>query len=543
MKSFKNYIACLAILALFFNSCSKDDENGSDSGSEKAVISFGAILNDLVANRSALKQQLNSIPECSNDLPVFIEVVLSREGAAIVGTMNAPLRVNVNPNPGDSDGDGQDEYFTDESASLQLEPGIYSLEYFKVLNEGLEVIWIAPVQDGQNQNFSGFVDNPLPIEINLRAGTKKYVNVEVLCFDNRFVNNYGYLFFEFEGTEALKFCIFGNYCDETGRHAEAVRYIVNVWNYSGNANAPRGEVLYENMESGIVIEDDFENGISTIYSVPLCFALPDKAGLDEYYFEITLLSGAGYNVEDQLIRQGVITDEDVRSLYVGDANLDYYHFREGSCNLEDSPLLFEENGSVLPSLIDLTTEENANLTLTTIEIRGDVVGGNSPLINAGVIWGENPNPTLDGDSYYEYEAPFLNILSGMNPGQTYYYKLYAVTAAGTVFSEEKSFTTLPLVGTTWDFQFLHYQNDEVTWHADITFYEDGTAFYTEPAAPGVYDIWSTWSIEENILTYNLYGNDTQPEYYVLTGMLEGNDMSGTYTFGERNPSWVAVKYD
>lgn len=344
MKSFKNYIACMTILVLLFTSCSKDDENGTAPDPEKSTLSFGTVLNDLVSNRSALKQELSGIPDCSDDLPAFVEVMISQEGVPVVGTVASPLRVNVNPNPGNFDGDGQDEYFTDESATLQLEPGIYNLEYFKVLNEDLEVIWIAPVQDDLNQNFSGFVDNPLPIEINLRAGTKKYVNVEVLCFDNRFVNNYGYLFFEFEGTEAIKFCIFGNYCDETGRHAEAVRYMVNVYIYSGNVNSPSGAVLYENIESGIVIEDDFENGISTVYSVPLCFALPDRAGLDEYYFEITLLSGAGYNIEDQIIRRGVITDEDVRSLFVGDGNLDYYHFREGNCNLEDSPNLFTNDG-------------------------------------------------------------------------------------------------------------------------------------------------------------------------------------------------------
>ena len=109
------------------------------------------------------------------------------------------------------------------------------------------------------------------------------------------------------------------------------------------------------------------------------------------------------------------------------------------------------------------------------------------------------------------------------------------TAEGNIISEST------LAGTTWDFHFLH--SEEVTWHGDVTFYEDGTAFYTEPAEPGVYDLWGTWSMDGNILTYKLDAENENPQSYVLTGTVGENNMSGTYTFGERNPDWVAVKYD
>lgn len=538
MKNFKNYIACMTIFALLFTSCSKDDENGTAPGSEKATLSFGTVLNNLVSNRSALKQQFGNIPNCSDDLPAYVEVVLSRDGVSVVGTTDNPLRVNFNPNPGDYDGDGEEEYFTEESGTLELEPGTYTLEYFTVLNAEENRIWVAPIQE-ENINFAGFVDNPLPMEFSLSPGVKKYLNVEVLCFDDRLVNYYGYLFFDIEGAEAIKFCIFGNYCDENGRHAEAVSYNVSVWNYSGNAEAPQGEVLYENMGSGIFIEDDFENGIATTYSVPLCFALPDNAGLDEYYFEITLLSGVGYNVEEHLIRSGVITDEDVRELFDGENNVDYYHFREGNCNMEDSPNLFEVNNIVSPTIINSTTEEN--VTMTSIIFSGEIIQGSSQLLGHGIIWSENPNPTFDDNQYPVFANPFNAHLSGfLTPGQTYYYKIYAITAEGNFFSDEMSFTTPSLAGTKWDFHFLH--NDELNWHADVTFYEDGTVFYTEPAYPGVYDSWGTWSLEGNILTYDIEGDGGG--HYILTGKVESDKkMSGTYTYLDRNPAWVAEKYD
>ncbi len=325
------FLSCLLFL-LF--SCSNDNETLNDPNQGKTAISFAAVLNDLISGREAVKQQLANIPQCSQDAPAFVEVVLTQAGELIAGTFQQPLRLIVRQ-------DSQGIYFSEESLQLELLPGIYSLDYFRVLNENLQVIWIAPREEAGEVNFAGLVASPLPLEIDLRAGTKKYVNVEVICYDNRLVNYYGYLFFELQGNRAIKFCIFGNYCDENGRHAEAVRYAVSVWNFSGNEASPKGVNIYENLESGIIIEDDFENEISVTYAVPLCLALPDTAGQDQYYFEITLLDGVGYDVPDPLIRLGVITDDDVKSLFDGDNNLDYYHFREGNCNLGDSPALFE----------------------------------------------------------------------------------------------------------------------------------------------------------------------------------------------------------
>lgn len=317
----------LLSLVLMLFSCSNDKEILDETGHEKTAISFAAVLNDLIPGREALKQQMGNIPECSDEAPAFVEVIVTQAGEPVAGTYLQPLRLTVGQ-------DSQGNYITGESAELELEQGIYSLEYFRVLDENLQVIWIAPREEAGEVNFAGLVDSPLPLEIDLRSGTKKYINVDVLCFDDRLVTYYGYLFFELQGNEAIKFCIFGNYCDETGRHAEVVSYSVDVWNFSGDEAAPKGTVLYENLGNVIWITDDFENGVSESGTSPVCMALPDTPGQDQYYFEISL-----YN--EGIIRRGVITDEDVRSLFDGEDRLDYYHFREGNCNLGDSPDLFD----------------------------------------------------------------------------------------------------------------------------------------------------------------------------------------------------------
>lgn len=331
MKNLKLSMAFVAMFALLLTSCSKDE--APINSSEKASLSFATLLNDMVDNKASLKQAMGDIPQCSDATPAFVEVVLS--GPENVGSLADPLVVSVNPNPGNYDGDPEAEYFTDESSELELEPGTYTLEYFAVYDgdpddDGSNLIWIAPTSEG---SLSAFVDNPLPIDISLGAGVKKYVDVEVLCFDDRMVNEYGYLFFDLETTEAIEFCIFGNFCPPSGRHFPAA-YSVDVWSYS---NGAQGAVIHSDLTATVALDENGDYAAS-----PICMALPDTDGEDQYWVEITLLSSDPYgDVTESVIRQGVLTDDMVRSLFDGEDRLDYYHFREG-CEGDDGPPIFED---------------------------------------------------------------------------------------------------------------------------------------------------------------------------------------------------------
>ncbi|UJH91267.1 hypothetical protein LZ575_00190 [Antarcticibacterium sp. 1MA-6-2] len=323
MKNFKSSLSMVAIFALLLTSCSKDNDPGIAQDGEKTTLSFGALLNDLVTNRAASKQSIGDLPECSNDAPAFVEIALSLDGTSVVGTTSDPFRIDLVAG----------QIFTEEVPELELVPDNYTLEYFTVHNADGEVIWIAP---RSGSALGEFVDTALPLNIDLRAGVKKYVDVEVLCFDNRDVNQYGYLFFEIDTNEAIEFCIFGNYCPPAGdgRHYPA-SYSVSVW--SGTSAA--GAVLYTDVQN---TTGYYDNG--DFYAEPVCFALPDTEGADNYYFEITLRSSDEYGeVNERVIRRGTITDDIVRGFFDGEDNLDYYHFREG-CG-EDGPPIFEVPGS------------------------------------------------------------------------------------------------------------------------------------------------------------------------------------------------------
>ncbi|CAL67028.1 hypothetical protein [Christiangramia forsetii] len=329
MKRIKNYLAFCSIFALLLAGCSKE-ETGEVPGdpASNATLSFGAILNQAERAQAAQKAHLADFPVCSEATPDHVRYVLS--GPVNVGTLQNPAEVDISPNPGDYDDDGEDEFFTLESDDLELPEGTYTLEYFAVYDDEDNLIWVAPLA---GEELANYVDNPISADgFFLSAGTKKYLDVDVLCYDKRIVNEYGYLFFELETFKALDFCIFGNYCDENGRHFVA-SYSVDVWVYEDGA---KGEQLYNDVPNNVEIVD----GEPT--ADPVCFALPDTSADDEYYFEITLLNGPGYTSDDAgtVIRQGVITEAEVRSFFDGDDNLDYYHFREGieDCGDDNVPI-------------------------------------------------------------------------------------------------------------------------------------------------------------------------------------------------------------
>jgi len=335
-------IFCILII-LVASSCSKDSDTSlfNNQNNRTATLSFGAVLNNLMEGNGINRQALENIPECSETSPSFVEVVIS--GVTNVGTMENPVVIKVAANSGKSQNNGNSTYFTLEHVDLELEPGDYSLDYFAVFDgdpqdPSSKMIWIAPTSQGE---FANFVDSAIPIKFELKAGTKKYLDVEVICYDERMADEYGYLFFDTElirvqPTQAIDFCVFGSFCDEVGR-SHLAKYMVSGWMYSGDPEAPKGEELFVNKENGIIITD-YED-TSEMSSEPLCIQLPDHSGEDQYYMEISIMP-FDYECEEKIIRKGIISDTQVKSMYTENGRMNYCHFREGNCNMEDSPVLF-----------------------------------------------------------------------------------------------------------------------------------------------------------------------------------------------------------
>lgn len=307
MKKIKFFFACMGVFALLFYACSKDENN--ESSDEKATLSFGAIVQDLADKGTNKQADLGDIPACSDDTPSYVEIVLLQGGDAVVGETGDPYRVDLVAG----------QVFTEDDPALELDPGTYTLDHFAVYNLAGDLIWLAP----KGGVLADFVDNALPLNINLGAGVKKYVDVSVLCFDDRDVNQYGYLFFELDTNEAFEFCFFANYCPpaENGRHYTA-NYSVNIWLGTDNTGTP----IYTNVTpvTGINDAGDF-------FAEPTCFVLPANDDLDEpyLYYEVTLLDWPNNygSVTPNTILSGTLTAQDVMDNFDGDDNINYEHLR------------------------------------------------------------------------------------------------------------------------------------------------------------------------------------------------------------------------
>ena len=306
-------LPCMLFCAFLF-SCSSNDDKTLDEETEKVKLSFGPILQELMNGQ---QRQAN---DCVGAVPAFAEIVVSQDGEMVAGTLMDPLRIKFLQ-------DENGAYYTEENSELSLDQGVGVLEYFSILDEDENIIWLAP-RSGSN-GISTHVKNPLPMDIKLEVSGPQYVGVEVVCFNKSQEDSYGYNFGISE-TRGIEFCIFGTFCDENGRQAEAIQYEVSAWTFSGDPEEPKGTELYQDLKSQLEVEDN-RDGTSTEVAQPLCLILPDKEGEDQYYLEISF--------NGELIRSGTITETEVKDLYVGEDRLDSFHFREGNCNLPDSPKL------------------------------------------------------------------------------------------------------------------------------------------------------------------------------------------------------------
>ncbi len=337
MKIIKIYLVCIAATALLFCGCSKEDENKliglpEEEAPLTAPLSFGAVLNDFVSSGVPNADPISGdVPACSDGAPTKVRVALKDAQDAWVAGQNGDtggfIEIPVIPN-------GEGGWMTQESSDLELPHGQYSLEYFAVLDATNNVLWIAPREndDYGYSNFAAFVNDPLPININLRDGVKKYIDVEVLCYDERFADEFGYMFFNFTAVRVIILGVYGNICDETGRHSPA-HFRFDVWTYSGDPLNPKGTPLFY-ADNPLMNEHGMYEDTGDEYTMPLWVALPDNPYVNDlFYAEMWVIDEQGIPMSSDPIRMGEFTQEGVESLFYSDdqgvERAKYLHFRDG----------------------------------------------------------------------------------------------------------------------------------------------------------------------------------------------------------------------
>ena len=166
---------------------------------------------------------------------------------------------------------------------------------------------------------------------NLGAGVKKYVDVDVLCFDDRMVNAYGYLFFDLEDNEAVEFCAFANYCDPNGRHFSA-NYTLSIWEGTEASGDPffTGSPTTGTNDQG----DFFAEALCAVIPIPEMGVTADEPYL---YYELVLEDWEeNYGSAEPETISGTLSWDQVTANFTGEDEIEYTHFRFG-CEEGDEP--------------------------------------------------------------------------------------------------------------------------------------------------------------------------------------------------------------
>ncbi len=99
----------------------------------------------------------------------------------------------------------------------------------------------------------------------------------------------------------------------------------------------------------------------------------------------------------------------------------------------------------------LSTSQVLNVKSDSATVVGFVIAGGDGITERGVVYGTQASPTTS-DSKVIFSDPvtlatFTVKLSGLSYATKYYARAYAINAAGTIYGEEVTFTTLPVVPT------------------------------------------------------------------------------------------------
>ena len=96
-----------------------------------------------------------------------------------------------------------------------------------------------------------------------------------------------------------------------------------------------------------------------------------------------------------------------------------------------------------PGSVSVTTSSVSNITETSAKCGGTVTASGYSVGNCGLCYSELPNPTIN--SYITSDqmgtGTFTSTMSGLEPGTKYYVRAYATTSSGTLYGEQKEFTT------------------------------------------------------------------------------------------------------
>lgn len=129
----------------------------------------------------------------------------------------------------------------------------------------------------------------------------------------------------------------------------------------------------------------------------------------------------------------------------------------------------------------LSTSETISITSNSATVIGFVVSTGSGFTEQGVCYGLTTAPTIDANKVVYTKdtitATFNVTLTDLDYATKYYARAYAITTSGTIYGEEVTFTTLPIIPTVTTAEFTPNTGTTAKGGGEVT--DDGRATVTK----------------------------------------------------------------
>ena len=170
----------------------------------------------------------------------------------------------------------------------------------------------------------------------------------------------------------------------------------------------------------------------------------------------------------------------------------------------------------------VTIDPAIYFTDTLAVVSGDIVSnGGAPILYKGICWNVTGEPNIS-DSFMEAgqgDGAFSKLITGLIPGETYFFRAYATNLVGTSFSEEVQITTLfglPVV-TTNLIDTISYVTATILGEVvdnGLSLVTSRGVCYNSIGSPTINDLFTSDGQGNGIFSSNLTGLSLETTYHV-----------------------------
>ncbi|MBQ3676081.1 MAG: hypothetical protein II926_01755, partial [Bacteroidales bacterium] len=193
------------------------------------------------------------------------------------------------------------------------------------------------------------------------------------------------------------------------------------------------------------------------------------------------------------------------------------------------------------TLPTITTNATTNVTDVSVDCGGTIVSdGNTTITEKGLCWSNSTNPTIENEKLILNSENFSGTITGLTDGIIYYVRAYATNAVGTVYGEERTFTTLTVPTVeTYNAENVSYitatAKAKVIADGGATVTERGFCYSTSNTNPTLNDSKITVGNGTGNFNYSFTGMADNTTYYIRpyatnsVGTAYGNTINFTTT--------------